>query len=155
MSNNKLIINRTFNLPVSKVWHAWSDAESCKKWWGPKDFTCPSCTIDFRAGGKYLSAMSGPDGKVFWSTGVYKEIVQEKKLVCTDSFSDDKGNVIDAAGLGMPGNWPLECVVTVIFEEDGEKTKLQLHHVGIPAEMHDDCTIGWQQSFDKLEKNMK
>jgi uncharacterized protein YndB with AHSA1/START domain len=33
MSNDELVINRTFNLPVDKVWQAWSEAESCKKWW--------------------------------------------------------------------------------------------------------------------------
>jgi uncharacterized protein YndB with AHSA1/START domain len=99
--------------------------------------------------------MRGPDGKDIWSTGVYKEIVAEKKLVCTDSFCDDKGNAISAADLGMPGNWSMECLVTVTLEADGDKTNMELHHEGIPAEMHDDCTTGWQQSFDKLEENMK
>ena len=154
-NNNELVINRTFNLPVDRIWQAWSDAESCKQWWGPKEFTCPSCTIDFREGGKYLSAMRGPDEKVYWSTGMYKEIITEKKLVCTDSFSDDKGNVIPAADLGMPGDWPMECVVSITFREDGNKTHMELRHKGIPSEMHDDCTTGWQQSFDKLEENMK
>jgi len=154
-NNNELVINRTFNLPVDKVWQAWTQAESCKKWWGPKGYTCPSCTMDFREGGKYLSAMRSPEGNEFWSTGVYKEIVQKEKLVCTDSFSDNKGNIIPAADLGMPGEWPMECKVTITFKEDGDKTNMELHHEGIPAAMHEDCKAGWQSSLDKLEESFK
>ena len=38
----------------------------------------------------YLNCMRGPDGKEYWSTGVVKEFIPEKKLVITDSFSDPK-----------------------------------------------------------------
>jgi hypothetical protein len=34
-------------------------------------------------------------------------------------------------------------------------TKLSEHHEGIPEEAHDDCGRGWNESFDKLENNMK
>ncbi len=97
--------------------------------------------------------MRSTEGKEFWSTGVYKEIIPFKKLVCTDSFSDDKGNVIPASDMQMSGNWPTECLVTVTFEENGGHTKMHLQHVGIPTEMHDECIIGWNQSFDKLAKS--
>lgn len=151
----QLVITRIFDLPVNKVWKAWTEPESCKKWWGPKDFTSPYCTINLKVGGKYLSCMRSPDGTEFWSTGVYKEIIPHKKLVFSDSFSDEKGNIIPAADLNMPGDWPLELLVTVTLEETGEKTKMVLQHVGLPPESYDDCQTGWQQSFDKLEENLK
>ncbi|HMK18549.1 MAG TPA: SRPBCC domain-containing protein, partial [Chitinophagaceae bacterium] len=90
---NEIVINRVFNLPVSVVWLAWTDAEYFKKWWGPRGFTCPSSKMEARVGGKYLSCMRGPDGKEFWSTGEVKELIPERKLVVTDSFSDEKGNI--------------------------------------------------------------
>lgn len=152
---NDLIINRVFNLPVNKVWQAWTEPESFKKWWGPKDYTCPFCSIDLKTGGKYLSSMRSPQGDEYWSTGTYKEIVPNKKLVLTDSFSDSKGNIIPAADLNMPGNWPLELLVTVTFEEADGKTKMKLRHEGLPPEMKEDCQTGWEQSFDKLEENLK
>jgi uncharacterized protein YndB with AHSA1/START domain len=31
-----IIIERTFDLPVTMIWKAWTDAESLKRWWGPK-----------------------------------------------------------------------------------------------------------------------
>jgi uncharacterized protein YndB with AHSA1/START domain len=154
IAQKELTLTRVFNLPVSKVWAAWTDPETCKKWWGPKDFTCPYSAIDLKVGGKYLSCMRSANGDEYWSTGTYKEIIPNKKLVLTDSFSDNKGNVIPASELNMPGEWPLELQVTITLEENDGKTKMTLKHEGLPPEMLSDCETGWQESFDKLE-NLK
>ena len=151
---NEIVINRVFNLPVSVVWLAWTDAEYFKKWWGPRGFTCPSSKMEARVGGKYLSCMRGPDGKEYWSTGVVKELIPERKLVVTDSFSDDKGNIKPASEYGMPGDWPKELLITVYLEEADGATKIKLKHQGIPNEMREDCIKGWNESFDKLEENI-
>ena len=149
-----LSIKRTFNLPLTTVWKAWTEPESFKKWWGPKEYTCPSCSINFKVGGKYLASMKGPDGTEIWSTGTYKEIVPQRKIVYTDSFADSKGNVVDAAYYKMPA-MPRQLMVTVSLEEADGKTTMSLQHKGIPEEMLDDCTKGWQSSFDKMESNLK
>jgi len=151
---NEIVINRVFNLPVSVVWLAWTDAEYFKKWWGPRGFTCPSSKMEAKVGGKYLSCMRGPDGKEFWSTGVVKELIPERKLVVTDSFSDNKGNIKPASEYGMPGDWPKELLITVYLEEADGATKMKLKHQGIPGEMREDCIKGWNESFDKLEENI-
>jgi len=152
---NDIVINRVFDLPISKVWQAWTDANEFKKWWGPKDFTCPSSKMDAKVGGKYLNCMRGPDGKEYWSTGVVKEFVPERKLVVTDSFSDEKGNITSASEHGLPGNWPKELLISVYLEEADGATKMKLRHEGIPDEMREDCIKGWNESFDKLERNIK
>ncbi|MCD6017068.1 MAG: hypothetical protein K0S53_189 [Bacteroidetes bacterium] len=148
-------ILRTFDLPVATVWKAWSDPESCKKWWGPEGFTCPACNIDFKTGGRYFNSMKGPDGKEVWSTGTYKEIIPNKKIVCTDNFADSKGNVVPASYYGMPGDWSKDLLVTVKFEELNSKTHMHLVHEGIPVDQAEDCIKGWQSMFDKLEKEFK
>ena len=153
--NKTISIKRTFNLPLDAVWKAWTEPGSFKKWWGPKDYTCPHCSINFKPGGTYLNCMRAADGKEFWSTGTYKEIIPLKKIVYADSFSDSKGNIIPASDLKMPGEWPLELMVTVEFEGIDSKTNLLLKHVGVPKEAYDDCISGWQQSFDKLENSFK
>ena len=154
-AKKELVIHRVFNLPVSKVWQAWTEPEIAKKWWGPKDFTCPFATIDFKPGGKYLLCMRSSKGEDFWSTGVYKEIIPNKKIVMGDSFSDAEGNILTAADYNMPGEWPTELLITVNFEEADGATKMKLKHTGIPDEMYDECIKGWNESFDKLEKNIK
>jgi uncharacterized protein YndB with AHSA1/START domain len=158
MSSDKpLIITRTFDAPLEKVWKAWTEPEEVKKWWGPANFTAPSVEIDFRVGGKYLYCMRGAiepgsEEQDFWSTGVYKEIEPMKKIVATDCFADEKGNVVSAEAYGMKG-FAMELLVTITFEatEDG-KTKLTLKHEGLPTEgdMLENTELGWNQSLDKF-----
>jgi uncharacterized protein YndB with AHSA1/START domain len=152
----ELVIERLFEAPRERLWQAWTNPEQMKRWWGPKDFTAPYAEIDLRVGGKYLSCMRSPEGKEFWSGGVYRQIVPLEKIVVTDSFTDEKGNVVPAAQYGMSGDWPLELMVTVTFEEQDGKTKMTLRHLGIPAgENLEECRQGWNQSFDKLAEALK
>lgn len=151
----ELVITRTFDAPRELVWRAWTEPERLMRWWGPKEFTAPFCRIDLRIGGSYLSCMRGPDGKEYWSTGVYREIVPPERLVCTDSFADENGTVVPASRYGMSGDWPLELLITVTFEEQEGKTRLTLRHVGLPAgEMSELCAAGWNESFDKLDESL-
>ena len=95
----ELVIERVVDAPLQRVWEAWTDPEQMKKWWGPKDFTAPSVEIDLKEGGKYLNCMRSPDGQEYWSTGIYQEIVPMEKLVVTDSFADEQGNVVVYQGV--------------------------------------------------------
>jgi uncharacterized protein YndB with AHSA1/START domain len=151
----ELVIERVFDAPRELVWKAWTEPERVMSWWGPKDFTCPHCEIDFRVGGRWFSSMQSPefnDGKPIWGVGVYREIVPFERIVCTDSFADEQGNVVPASHYGMEGDFPEEMLVTVTFEEiDGGKTKMTLRHAGLPAGEHlEGANQGWNSSFDKL-----
>lgn len=155
-ATRELVITRVFDAPRELVWKAWTDPEHVVRWWGPKNYTSPVCKIDFRVGGKYLFCMRSPEGKDFWSTGTYKEIIPPEKIVVTDSFADSEGNVVPATEYGMP-EMPLELQVTVTFEDlsDG-KTKMTLRHVGFPeGEMSEMAGAGWNESFDKLAESLK
>ena len=146
-----LVITRLFDAPRERVWKAWTEPESFMRWWGPKGFTAPVCKIDLRVGGVWFNCMHSPEGQDYWSTGVYREIVPQRRLVMTDCFADEKGNVVPATHYGMNADFPLEMLVTVSLEEEGEKTKFTLEHAGLPpGEDLDNCRIGWNQSFDKL-----
>ncbi len=160
-SPQELVITRIFDAPRELVWKAWTDPEHVMRWWGPKIFTCPAAQIDFRVGGKYLFCMqsnTGPEAwqKGLWSTGLYKEIVPLKKIVCTDCFADEKGNVVPASHYGFEVDFPLEMLVTVTFEKyQGNKTKMTLRHAGLPAGEHfKGANVGWNESFDKLAASL-
>jgi uncharacterized protein YndB with AHSA1/START domain len=149
-SPQPVVMERIFDAPPDLVWQAWTDPEHLKRWWGPQSFTAPVAQIDLRVGGKYLFCMQDPDGNQFWSTGTYKEIVPGERLVCTDSFADEHGNIVSAESYGMEG-FPLELEVVVTFEDLGGKTRMTVTHYGMPAgEMRQGATVGWNQSFDKL-----
>jgi uncharacterized protein YndB with AHSA1/START domain len=148
---SELVLTRVFDAPRERVWKAWTNPEEFKRWWGPKDFTAPVARFDLRVGGKYLNCMRSPDGKEFWSTGVFREIVSMSKLVLTDSFADEKGNVVPASYYGMPADIPLETIVTVTFEDLDGKTKMTLRHAGLPSgPQRTGAGQGWSESFEKM-----
>jgi uncharacterized protein YndB with AHSA1/START domain len=154
-NKEELTITRIFDAPRELLWKAWTEPEYFKKWWGPKNFTAPVVRNELRVGGKYVYCMRGPDGKDYWGTGVYREIVPLARIVCTDSFADEKGNIVPASHYGMPGDWPLELLVTVTFEELGDRTKMTLKHEGLPAgPMLEMTSAGWNESFDKLAESV-
>jgi len=158
--NQELTITRIFDAPRERVWKAWTEPKQVMCWWGPKIFKSPSCKIDFRVGGKYLFCMQSDTGPEAWqkgifSTGVYKEIVPNEKIVSTDCFADEHGNVVPATYYGME-DFPPELLVTVTFEEaQVSKTKMILRHAGLPAGMIEMCKIGWNESLDKLALILK
>jgi len=160
MTEKELVVTRIFDAPRERVWKAWSKPGHFRKWWGPKDFTAPHITIDFRVGGKYVYCMRGlgPDGVVrdFWNTGEHLEIVPMDKIVATMSFADEHGNTVPASRYGLPGEWPAEIILTVSFEDiGGGKTKLTVREAGIPGLMTEMAGLGWDQSLDKLAESLK
>ena len=153
--NQALVITRIFDAPRKLVWQAWTDPEHAARWWGPKNFTAPVTEIDLRVGGRYFNCMRSPEGKDFYSTGVFREIVLYERLVFTDSFADENGNIVPATHYGMSADFPLEMQVIVSFEDYQGKTKMTLMHIGLPAgEMKEMTGAGWNESFDKLEESL-
>ncbi len=151
-----MVFTRTFHAKRERVWEAWTDPEILKMWWGPKGFTTPVYRLDLRVGGDYFSCMRSPDGKDYCSTGVFKEVVPLDRLVLTDSFADADGNVVPASHYGMPGEWPMETLVTVEFKEDGEITEIRMVSSGSPEGMASEMArAGWNESFDKLEEYLE
>ena len=150
-TERELVIERIFDAPRELVWKAWTEPEALVRWWGPKAFTTPICKTDLRVGGAFLYCMRSPEGKDYWGAGVYREIAPPERIVYTDSFADEKGNVVPATYYGMSEDIALEMLVTVTFEEHEGKTKLTLRHAGIPAGAdRDGAQQGWSESFEKL-----
>ena len=146
-----LVITRVFDVPRELVFKAWTEPERMKQWWGPKGFTCPVCRIDLCPGGKYLNCMRSSEGKDYWSCGEYHEVEAPEKIVCTDCFSDEKGNIVSPMQYGMSPDWPTEALITLILTVHTGKTRLMLQHSPIkPSQERDMCKQGWNESLDKL-----
>ncbi|MBI2355370.1 MAG: SRPBCC domain-containing protein [Deltaproteobacteria bacterium] len=147
-----LYITRTFDAPRSLVFKAWTDPERLMRWWGPNGFTLPVCTIDLRPGGVLHYCMRSPDGKEYWGRGVYRQVVEPERIVYTDCFSDEKGNVTSPTQYGLSAEWPMETEVTVTFAEQEGRTLLTLESStgDVPAEELEMCRQGWNESLDRL-----
>ncbi|MHB8139628.1 MAG: SRPBCC family protein [Smithellaceae bacterium] len=156
-----IVIERVFDAPSKAVWRAWTDPEVLKQWWGPEEFTAPDIKVDLKVGGKYIFAMHGPKGsewdKDMYSAGIYLEIVPDEKLVVTDYFSDENGEMMEPADYGMDKDFPKESVVTVLFEEtQAGRTKLSIIYPEtarkeqMGAMLKSGMNEGWNSSLDKL-----
>ena len=142
---------RTFNTPVADVWRVWNDTDSIQKWWGPKGYTALVVRNDVREGGSYLWAMKSAQGRMFWSTGTYKEVVANKRIVSTMSFGNQNGKIIPGSQVSVPGKWPNEIAVIVEFSESQGKARVTVAEVGIPLIVYPLSKIGWAQQFDKIQ----
>src|SRR6266568_1315682 len=76
-----LVIERIFDAPPNLVFKAWTDPKQVAQWWGPKGFTNPVCEMDARPGGAFVIHMRAPDGTVYPTKGVFREIIEPERLV--------------------------------------------------------------------------
>ena len=139
LTERALVITRVFDAPRGLVFKACAEPEHLAHWWGPTDFTLPSCTINFRPGGAYRFHMRSPEGADHWLRGVYREIVEPERLVFTYAWEDAEGK---------SGH---ETLVTVTFEEFGGKTKLTLHQAVFESvSVRTEHQSGWTECLDRL-----
>ena len=87
-----------------------------------------------------------------WFTGEYLDVVENKRLVYTESMSDGQGNVMTAADMGMPDSHPTTTEVRVELEDIDGGTRMVLTHSGIPADSPG--AAGWAMALDKLESHV-
>jgi uncharacterized protein YndB with AHSA1/START domain len=137
-ADQELLIVRTFDAPPAVVFALWSNAEHMKRWMGPKNFTCPEATIDFRVGGDYRAMVKSTQHGENWFGGVYREIVPNKRLVFTFAWENEG----PSAGF--------ETLVTITFEERDGKTIQTFHQAPFRnKERRDSHVGGWSEVFEK------
>ena len=150
MADPVFTITRTFDAPLSLVWKVYSEKEHLAKWWGPKGFEWVSGRLDFRPGGIFHYAMRSPDGHLMWGKFNYREIVPMKKVVFTNSFSDEAGMTTRAP---FAANFPMEVLNNVEFSEKDGKTTL--HMTGTPFNASDCEKTFFQSMFPSMNQGFK
>lgn len=141
-SNTTLQITRVIGAPRDRVYAAWTDTETARKWWGPKDVQTEELVIEPRVGGKFRWQLRTPEGEGITAEGEFREVRPEAKLALTWRGTQD---VVEGAE---------ESVVSVEFrEKDARTTELVLTHENLPSEeSRDNHTEGWNSALDKLER---
>ena len=150
-SEQAVVIERSFDAPVDLIWKMWTEPEHFKEWYGPTGARIPVAKMDVRVGGRRLICMEmqTPNGTMqMWFTGEYREVVPAKRLVYTESVSDESGNVVSPADMGMPEGHPDTTEVIVELEDIDGRTKMVMTHAGIPSDSAG--AVGWGMAFDKL-----
>lgn len=148
----ELVITRVYDAPRQLVWQAWTEPEHVAQWWGPEGFDTRVTELDLKPGGRWRYVMIDAAGAEYPSEGVFSEIVAPEKLVTTDEFGEDFEHP-ELADLDLPQG----IVVTVLFEDLGEKTKLTIriaHPTAEDRQKHEDMGVvaGWNSSLNKFEE---
>jgi len=132
-----LTIVRIFNAPRALVWQVWTDPAHTMQWMGPRDYPAVVFEQDVQTGGRWRGCLRGvanADDEL-WQGGEYREVVAPERLVFT--FAWDGG---------------METLVTVIFEELGDKTRMIFHQTPFASiEDRDGHNGGWNSAFDRLD----
>jgi uncharacterized protein YndB with AHSA1/START domain len=150
-------LTRTFDAPVERVWHAWSDADQVMQWWGPHYFTSPICKMDFRVGGTTLVCMRTPDGQDMFNTWSYQQIVPMERIEFIHNFSDGEGNKLDPAAMGMPASIPFDVPHVITFKSlGGNKTELSVIEYGYTSpEIVEMSRQGMAECLEKMAASFK
>jgi uncharacterized protein YndB with AHSA1/START domain len=150
-----VVVTRSFDAPVERVWQAWSEPEIVRQWWGPTGFTCPKADIDFREGGTSLVCMRAPQeygGGDMYNTWTYNNIVPGQSIEFVQHFTDANGIAVDPSAVGIPPGVPKGVRHIVTFRRVGEnQTEMTVTEYGYTREeARNLSTMGMEQYIDKM-----
>jgi uncharacterized protein YndB with AHSA1/START domain len=138
-----LRMERRFDASPEAVFDAWTNPEVLRRWWaaGP-GWETPNAEVDLRAGGRYRLTMRDPSaGAEHTVGGEYVEVRRPDRLTYTWAWEPEPGG---------PDMGP-ESRVTVDFVADGQGTRVELTHSGLPSdESRAQHEHGWNACFDNL-----
>lgn len=158
-TKQNIVITRIIGAPVEQVWKSWTEPERIMQWWGPRNYSSPSCEIDLREDGSYIFCMHAPEeqgGFDHYTTGTYQKIIPMEMIEFTSAMADKNGNKIDPVRVGMPPDFPEEIRTVITFKElmEGVTEVTITEHDWEVGQMAVFSLVGWHQSMDKLAASL-
>ena len=138
MSRNlpSVTLVRRIKASPARVYAAITQPEQMVQWWGPDAGPTLRAEADVRPGGRFSIVFRVLSGEEYNPTGVYREVVPEKKLVFTWEWA---------------GRQDQESLVTFLLKPLAGGTELTLIHEGLPDEdARRSHETGWSGWLDKL-----
>lgn len=138
-------LERTYKAPRNKVFAAFSDFDTKKKWFGSMDGDNSRASMDFRVGGREHSegrAGVGTDRHNYRFDAIYLDIVEAERLIY-------------AYDMDMDGHHISASLATIEFLDAREGTRLKLTEQGAFLDGYDDAgsrEAGTRQLLDAVAK---
>ena len=139
LQKRTITVVREFAAPLSLVWRAWTDGGILDDWWAPKPWKAETKSMDFRAGGRWLYFMKGPDGNGTWCRVDFNSVQPQKSFSSSAIFCDEAGN----RNMEFPTmDWQ------VGFSESSGVTTVNVEiHFAKEADMQMIITMGFEEGF--------
>jgi uncharacterized protein YndB with AHSA1/START domain len=130
---------RHYEAPPQKVWRAWTDPQTLKRWFGPDDDgEVLLAEVDLRVGGRYRLQFQSPGGELNDVGGQYREVEPHRRLVFTWAWKSTPER---------------ESVVTLQFRPTGAGTEFVfLQEAFFDQAARDRHASGWAGAFAKLDR---
>lgn len=129
-------IVRRIKASPARVWAAITQPALMMQWWGPDAGPTLSVEADVSPGGRFSVVFRLLNGDEHNPTGIYREVVPEKKLVFT---------------WDLPGSPEPQSLVTFHLKPFEGGTELTLTHEHLPDEAaRTSHEQGWNGLLDKL-----
>ena len=152
------VINRSFPLPIDRMYDMWTNPEHFRQWLPPTGFTMDFQRADIRSGGQASYSMTNGEFTMFGAVE-YLELRRPDRLSYLQYFTDAAGNM--SRHPGSP-TWPEKMLTTVTLAPEGDsatRVSVRWEPYGntTPAELaafvaeKAGMTKGWTGSFDKLD----
>ena len=140
MSEDRVLrLERVFSATPDKVYAAWTTPDTLAKWWGPEGTTMASHSFDASEGGNYRATMRVPDGSEHTVTGVFRELVPNRRVVLTWAWEQE----------GKRGH---ETEIRVDLEPKGDGTLMRFEQsVFADTDQRDKHNQGWTSTFNRLD----
>jgi uncharacterized protein YndB with AHSA1/START domain len=137
-------VARTFPAPRERVFRAWTEPESVRRWFGSSLGPPVDVESDLRVGGSYrITVKIPPTGRKASAVGTFLEVDPPKRLVYT--FAWERMPIL-AFGMG-------DSKVTVEFREVGAGTEIRLTHELLDRRrLRSFHRWGWKTSLDRLAR---
>jgi uncharacterized protein YndB with AHSA1/START domain len=123
-----VVIERTFNAPVERVWKALTDVEQMRQWYFDLKEFKPEVGFEFQFVVEH-------EGTTYDHRCKVTEVIPRKKLAYTWRYNGHEG----------------DSLVTFELSADGDKTRLKLTHQGLetfpktPAYARENFEKGWTE----------
>jgi uncharacterized protein YndB with AHSA1/START domain len=128
-------IERTYDAEPARVFNAWSDPAAKTRWFGGGS---DDYELDFRVGGRELNRGGEPGGAVYTYEAVYRDIVEDARIVYTYEM------YLDEARISV-------SVTSVDFAPEGEGTRLTFTEHGVFLDGLDSPALREQGTGQLLE----
>lgn len=152
-----LVLDRTVDVPASRIWAAWTTPALILQWFTPAPWKTVACDIDVRPGGRFHTIMQSPEGEQFPNTGCILEAIENQRLTFTSVLGEN------FRPLPKPENGAHDLPFTATIQLAPAKGG-GTHYVAIArhadeagARQHADMgfTTGWGAALDQLVALMK
>jgi len=131
-----VVIERTFNAPIARVWKALTDVDDMRRWYFDLKEFKPEVGFEFEFTVEH-------EGTKYHHLCKITEVIPQKKLAYTWRYKGHEG----------------DSLVTFELFADGGKTQLKLTHVGLetfpklPAYARENFVKGWTEIIGSSLKN--